>query len=91
MDDEAIIKLSHDQAFVLSHWFYEVENSGELDAIVRDRAVWSPLHAISGALETTLAEMFMPDYCLRLEEARERLVTATYGDSVEAPGADAAS
>lgn len=86
-----IIKLSHDQAFVLSHWLYEVENSGELDAIVGDRAVWSPLHAISGTLEASLAEIFMPDYSRRLEAAKERLVDATYGDSDEAPEADATS
>ncbi|MBY8876141.1 hypothetical protein K7862_00595 [Streptomyces sp. PLK6-54] len=73
------IKLSRDQAFVLSHWFFEVERSGELDGIVNDRAVWSPLHAISGTLETTLAEIFMPDYDVRLEAARVRLIEAKYG------------
>jgi hypothetical protein len=91
VDDEVIIKLSHDQAFVLSQWLYEVENSGELDAIVKDRAIWSPLHAISGTLETTLAEIFMPDYARRLQEAKQRLVRATYGDSDEGPEADATS
>ncbi|MCZ4125272.1 hypothetical protein [Streptomyces sp. H39-S7] len=40
MDEEpVIIKLTHDQAFVLSDWFYEVMmQSDKLDAIVPDRA-----------------------------------------------------
>ncbi|MFF6955746.1 hypothetical protein [Streptomyces sp. NPDC008317] len=89
MDEEVTIKLSRDQAFVLSHWLYEVESSGALDTIVNDRAVWSPLHAISGTLEKALVELFMPDYNLRLDQARQRLVEAMYGASDEEPETDA--
>ncbi|MFI9099236.1 hypothetical protein ACIGXA_01835 [Streptomyces fildesensis] len=81
MDEEpVIIKLTHDQAFVLSDWLYEVMmRSDKLDAIVPDRAVWSGIHAISGTLETTLPEVFMPDYNGRLEQARQRLIETTGG------------
>lgn len=75
------IKLTRDQAFVLSDWLYEVMmESDKLDAIVPDRAVWSGIYAISGTLETTLAEIFMPDYVGRLEQARQRLLEAMGGD-----------
>ncbi|MFF3688292.1 hypothetical protein [Streptomyces sp. NPDC002187] len=85
MDEEpVVIKLSHDQAFVLSDWLYEVMmESDKLDAIVPDRAVWSGIYAISGTLETTLAEIFMPDYARRLEQARQRLLDAMGGDEEE--------
>lgn len=46
------IKLTHDQAFVLSDWLYEVMvESNKLDVIVPDRGVWSGTYAISGTLE----------------------------------------
>ena len=75
MNDEPVtIKLTHDQAFVLSDWLYEVTmNSDQLSAIVTDRAVWSPLHTISGMLDKALAEIFMPDYRDRLNAAQRRL------------------
>jgi hypothetical protein len=41
-----------------------------------DRAVWSPIYAIAGTLETSLAEVFMPDYSDRLHHARERLLNS---------------
>jgi hypothetical protein len=50
---------------------------------VRDRAVWSPIYAISGALDKTLSEIFMPDYGLRLEAAKERLRTNLDGGADE--------
>jgi len=82
VDEEPVtIKLTHDQAFVLSDWLYEVMmRSDKLDAIVPDRAVWSAIYAISGPLETTLPEIFMPDYTGRLEQARQRLLNAVGGD-----------
>ena len=84
MPEEFTINLSHDQALVLSHWLDEVMGTREFDTIVnRDRAVWSPLHHIAGTLETTIPEIFAPDYTRRLEAARERL-RATLGD----PAAD---
>jgi hypothetical protein len=79
-EEPVIIKLTHDQAFVLSDWLYRVEESEELGAIVTDRAVWSPLHAISGTLDKTLAEIFMPDYAGRLEQARQRLLSGAGND-----------
>ncbi|MET9876462.1 hypothetical protein ABZZ36_17780 [Actinacidiphila glaucinigra] len=82
MDEEpVIIKLTRDQAFVLSDWLYEVMmKSDQLSAIVPDKAVWSAVYAISGTLETTLPEIFMPDYVGRLEQARRRLVAASVED-----------
>jgi hypothetical protein len=74
MDEPITITLTHDQAFVLSDWLYQVEGSNELSAIVTDQAVWSPLHRISGTLDKTLVELFMPDYAERLEQARRRLL-----------------
>ncbi|WP_093778897.1 hypothetical protein [Streptomyces sp. 136MFCol5.1] len=85
MDEEpVVIKLTHDEAFVLSDWLYEVMmKSAKLDAIVPDRAVWSGIYAISGALEKSLVEIFMPDYAGRLEQARQRLLGAMGGDEHE--------
>ncbi|MER5371728.1 hypothetical protein [Streptomyces sp. NPDC002553] len=81
MDDEVInIKLTRDQAFVLSDWLYQVMfQSDDLEGIVRDRAVWSPIYSISGTLDTTLSEIFMPDYGPRLEAAKQRLHADLYG------------
>jgi len=80
-EDEFTIKLTRDQALVLSDWLYEMMmNSPEFNDLVnQDRAVWSPIYAISGALETSLVEVFMPDYGTRLGAARERLLD-TLGD-----------
>ncbi|MFI7060643.1 hypothetical protein ACIBL3_06650 [Kribbella sp. NPDC050124] len=80
-DQPVTIQLTHDQALVLSDWLYEVTmESDQLSAIVTDRAVWSPLHTISGTLDKTLAEIFMPDYVDRLDAARRRLREAMGGD-----------
>ncbi|WP_326817430.1 hypothetical protein OIE61_20710 [Streptomyces sp. NBC_01762] len=85
MDEEpVVIKLTHDQAFVLSDWLYEVMmKSDKLDAIVPDRAVRAGIYAISGTLEKSLVEIFMADYTGRLEQARQRLLDAMGGDEVE--------
>ncbi|MEV5955464.1 hypothetical protein ACFY0P_09210 [Streptomyces sp. NPDC001714] len=92
MDEEAItIKLTRDQAFVLSDWLYQVMfQSDDLEGIVHDRAVWSPIYAISGTLDKTLSEIFMPDYGPRLEAAKERLHADLYGgaDEPTTPGQD---
>ncbi|MGW1613308.1 hypothetical protein ACWCQZ_28540 [Streptomyces sp. NPDC002285] len=90
MEDEAItIKLTHDQAFVLSDWLHQVMfQSDDLEGIVRDRAVWSPIHAISGTLDTTLSEIFMPDYSQRLDAAKERLRVSMYGEATESTAPD---
>ncbi|MFF3919087.1 hypothetical protein ACFYZB_37680 [Streptomyces sp. NPDC001852] len=93
MDEEAItIRLTRDQAFVLSDWLYQVMfRSDDLEGIVHDRAVWSPIYSISGTLDKTLSEIFMPDYGPRLEQAKERLRANLYGEADESttPGEDA--
>jgi hypothetical protein len=87
-EEPVIIKLTRDQTFVLSDWLYEVMmQSDKLDAIVPDRAVWSGIYAISGTLETTLPEVFMPDYAGRLEQARQRLLEAVGSDEDDEAGA----
>ncbi|MFM9632885.1 MULTISPECIES: hypothetical protein [Streptomyces] len=85
MNEEAItIKLTRDQALVLSDWLYQVMfQSDDLEGIVPDRAVWSPIYAISGTLDKTLSEIFMPDYGPRLEAAKERLRADLYGGADE--------
>ncbi|GAB2446158.1 hypothetical protein [Streptosporangium sandarakinum] len=75
VDREFTIKLTQDQALVLSDWLDRVIGTAEFDDLVgEDRAVWSPLHLIAGTLETSLVEVFMPDYSGRLDAARERLL-----------------
>jgi hypothetical protein len=90
VDEEAItIRLTRDQAFVLSDWLYRVMfKSDDLEKIVHDRAVWSPIYAISGTFDKTLSEIFMPDYGPRLEAAKERLRVDLYSGAEEptAPG-----
>ncbi|KOX33667.1 hypothetical protein ADL06_08710 [Streptomyces sp. NRRL F-6491] len=79
-EEPVLIELTPDQAFVLSDWLYEVMmESGKLDAIVPDRAVWSGIYAISGTLEKKLAGIFAPDYEERLAAARGRLTEAMGG------------
>lgn len=74
-DGHFTIKLTSDQALVFSDWLDRVIGTPEFDQFVNeDRAVWSPLHAISGTLETSLPEIFAPDYSARLDAARERLL-----------------
>jgi hypothetical protein len=92
VDEEAItIRLTRDQAFVLSDWLYQVMfQSDDLEGFVHDRAVWSPIYSISGTLDKTLSEIFMPDYGQRLEAAKERLRADLYGGASESttPGED---
>ncbi|MER6063359.1 hypothetical protein [Streptomyces sp. NPDC001792] len=89
MDDDAItIRLTRDQAFVLSDWLYRAMfESEDLAGIVHDRAVWSPIYAISGTLDKTLSEIFMPDYGAQLEAAKDRLRSHLYGAADEADNA----
>jgi hypothetical protein len=51
---EVVIKLSHDQALVLSDWLERMETSRAFAQVVDDRAVWSALHRISGTLDKSL-------------------------------------
>jgi hypothetical protein len=90
VDAESItIRLTRDQAFVLSDWLYQVMfRSDDLEGIVQDRAVWSPIYAISGTLDKSLSEIFMTDYGPRLEEAKERLRANLYGAADESTTPD---
>ncbi|GAB3155117.1 hypothetical protein GCM10027290_50830 [Micromonospora sonneratiae] len=78
--DDFTIKLTRDQALVLADWLDRVIGTERFDAIAdEDVAVWSALHRISGTLDKSLAEVFMPDYAARLTAARARLL-ADLGD-----------
>jgi hypothetical protein len=57
--------------------------SDDLEGIVRDRTVWSPIYMISGTLDTTLRDSFKPDYGPRLEAAKERLRADLYDEADE--------
>jgi hypothetical protein len=78
--DEFVIKLSADEALVLSDWLYRVQMT-DLSRIVDDPAVWSPLHKIASTFDTTLPWIFAPDYAERLAAARARLTP----DDLEEP------
>lgn len=74
-DDDVTIKLTKDQAFVLSDWLDRMFGTPEFDSLAnQDRAVWSPLHTIAGTLDKALVEIFMPDYTARLNDASDRLL-----------------
>lgn len=68
------IELTDDQAVVLSDWMNRVMHREDFSVLVDDRAVWSALLRISGALETQLSSIFNSSYSERLEEARRRLI-----------------
>ncbi|CAL9471424.1 hypothetical protein SUDANB121_02859 [Nocardiopsis dassonvillei] len=71
-DSQVTIKLTGDEALVLSHWLEELQMT-DLSDVIKDPAVWAPIHRIAGTLDKTLPELFAPDYKQRLEAARERL------------------
>jgi hypothetical protein len=50
-EDHFVIKLSHDQALVLSDWLDRVMGTEAFDRLVDDPAVWSALYNISGFLK----------------------------------------
>ncbi|MFE2540467.1 hypothetical protein [Actinacidiphila glaucinigra] len=72
-EDSVMITLTGDQALVLSDWPARMEGSATFNALVADGAVWSALHRISGALDTSLVAIFAPDYAERLQAARQRI------------------
>jgi hypothetical protein len=75
MADECTIKLTSDEALVLSHWLDQVIGTQAFDVVVnQDRAVWAPLHRIAGTLEKALPELIAPNYTTRLATAREHLL-----------------
>lgn len=74
-EDDFTIKLTRDQALVLCDWLDRMIGTAEFDGLVdQDRTVWSPIYKVSGTLETSLVEIFTPDYGARLDAARERLL-----------------
>lgn len=66
------IKLTSDEALVLSHWLERLQMT-ELREMVDDPAVWAPIHKIAGTLDKSLVALFAPDYDERLEAAHRRL------------------
>jgi hypothetical protein len=71
-DEDVTIKLSGDEALVLSHWLWRLQMT-DLDQMVDDPAVWAPIHKISGTLDKSLPGLFAADYNEQLAAARERL------------------
>ncbi|REE61788.1 hypothetical protein BX257_4375 [Streptomyces sp. 3212.3] len=72
VNPEIIIKLTPDEALVLSDWLERVQMT-DLSRLVDDAAVWAPLHRIAGTLDKSLPGIFAADYAERLEAARRRL------------------
>lgn len=78
IDHPVAVTFDHDQALVLSDWLYERIGTERFDALVdEDPAVWAPLRLLAGALETTLPDIFAPDYQDRLDRARRRLIASS--------------
>ncbi|MFD9484120.1 hypothetical protein [Streptomyces sp. NPDC059991] len=71
-DSQVTIKLTSDEALVLSDWLEKLQMT-DLSRVVDDPAVWAPIHRIAGTLDTSLPGLFAPDYDQRLEAARRRL------------------
>ncbi|MGW8884267.1 hypothetical protein [Streptomyces sp. NPDC055749] len=71
-ESQITIKLTSDQALVLSDWLEKLQMT-DLSRVIDDPAVWSPIHRIAGTLDKTLPELFAADYAQRLEAARQRL------------------
>lgn len=73
---EIIIKLTSDEALVLSDWLERVQMT-DLNRLVDDEAVWAPIHRLSGTLDKSLPGIFAADYSERLDAARRRLRPAS--------------
>ncbi|MFI8347717.1 hypothetical protein [Streptomyces sp. NPDC085596] len=71
-DSQVTIKLTSDEALVLSDWLEKLQMT-DLSRVVDDPAVWAPIHRIAGTLDKSFPELFAPDYDQRLEVARRRL------------------
>ncbi|MEU3400700.1 hypothetical protein [Streptomyces filamentosus] len=71
-DNQVTIKLTGDEALVLSDWLERLQMT-DLGRVVDDPAVWAPIHRIAGTLDKSLPGLFAPDYDQRLEAARRRL------------------
>ncbi|WP_406466373.1 hypothetical protein OHB07_39090 (plasmid) [Streptomyces sp. NBC_00111] len=80
MDNEQItIKLTPDEALVLSDWLERVQMT-DLSRLVDDEAVWAPIHRLAGTLDKALPGIFAADYSERPEAARRRLRPSADGD-----------
>jgi hypothetical protein len=75
--DDVIVRLSRDQALVLSHWLHEMTFEGDgnnrLGPVIEDRTVWSALYTIAGTLDKALPDIFAASYADYLDAARARL------------------
>ncbi|MFE4057319.1 hypothetical protein ACFXP3_13660 [Streptomyces sp. NPDC059096] len=71
-DVQVTIKLTSDEALVLSHWLEKLQMT-DLSRVVDDPAVWAPVHRIAATLDKSLPELFASDYDQRLAAARQRL------------------
>ncbi|MEU4170182.1 hypothetical protein AB0F46_25285 [Streptomyces sp. NPDC026665] len=71
-DSRVTIKLTRDEALVLSHWLEKLQMT-DLDRVVDDPAVWVPIHRLAGTPDKALPGLFAPDYDQQLEAARQRL------------------
>ncbi|MER7001102.1 hypothetical protein [Streptomyces sp. NPDC000410] len=71
-DLEITIKLTRDEATILSDWLERLQMT-DLISTVDDPTAWAPIHRIAGQLDKMLPDLFFPDYDVRLEEARRRL------------------
>ncbi|WP_445048001.1 hypothetical protein [Streptomyces drozdowiczii] len=49
-DSQVTIKLTSDEALVLSHWLERLQMT-DLSRVVDDPAVWAPIHRIAGTLD----------------------------------------
>ncbi|MFB6633610.1 hypothetical protein ACFCWY_27340 [Streptomyces sp. NPDC056362] len=79
------IKLTPDEALVLSEWLERVQMT-DLSRLVDEPAAWAPIHKIAGTLDKALPGIFAADYAERLEAARHRLQTATGSVAEERDG-----
>ncbi|MEU1666253.1 hypothetical protein ABZ547_22085 [Streptomyces sparsogenes] len=83
---EITIKLTPDEALVLSDWLEQVQMTG-LSRLVDDAAAWVPLHRIAGILGKSLPGIFAADHAEWLEAARSRLRPAMDDSARDEEGA----
>ncbi|MFC9398566.1 hypothetical protein ACFTWS_36240 [Streptomyces sp. NPDC057027] len=76
---EITIKITPDEALVLSDWLERVQMT-DLSRLVDDPAAWVPIHKLAGTLDKTLPGIFATDYPERLEAARRRLTSGSLGE-----------
>jgi hypothetical protein len=84
-DTEITIKLTSDEALVLSDWLERVQMT-DLSRLVDDPAAWAPIHKLAGTLDKTLPGVFAADYAERLAAARHRLRETTGSFAEEQDG-----